>query len=119
MKITREMVVELNSELAIMGCPFRYKFDNEKCLANNPQIELILPSMNCVKSFMVHPTTEFFVWLATWFKNRGIELSSNNDSSILWSKSGWNKDHYCELCGEYIEKEHLKVCDKCASEYKF
>lgn len=27
--------------------------------------------------------------------------------------------HYCECCGEYIEQEHLKVCDKCASEYKF
>lgn len=32
---------------------------------------------------------------------------------------GWDKGSYCELCGEYIEKEHLKVCDKCASEYKF
>lgn len=29
------------------------------------------------------------------------------------------RDHYCILCGEYIAKEHLKVCDKCASEYKF
>ena len=29
------------------------------------------------------------------------------------------KDHHCECCGKYIEEEHLKVCDKCASEYKF
>lgn len=90
MKITREMVVELNSELAVMGCPFRYKFDDKNCTGNNPQIELILPSMNYVKNFMVHPTIEFFVWMTTWFKVRGIELSSNNDGSILWSKSGWD-----------------------------
>ena len=90
MKITREMVVELNSELTVMGCPFRYKFNGETGIGNNTQMELILPSMNYVSSFMVYPTTEFFVWLTTWFKNRGIELSSNNDSSILWSSSGWD-----------------------------
>ena len=28
MKITREMVVELNNELAVKGCPFRYKFND-------------------------------------------------------------------------------------------
>ena len=32
---------------------------------------------------------------------------------------GWDKGNYCECCGKYIAKEHLKVCDKCASEYKF
>ncbi len=30
-----------------------------------------------------------------------------------------HKDHHCVCCGEYIEEEHLKVCDKCASEFKF
>lgn len=34
-------------------------------------------------------------------------------------KSNQNKDHHCVCCGEYIEEEHLKVCDKCASEFKF
>ena len=29
------------------------------------------------------------------------------------------KSHHCILCGEYIEQDNLKVCDKCASEYKF
>lgn len=29
------------------------------------------------------------------------------------------KPHHCMCCGEYIEEEHLKVCDKCASEFKF
>ncbi len=27
MKITREMVMELNNELAVKGCPFRYEYE--------------------------------------------------------------------------------------------
>lgn len=30
-----------------------------------------------------------------------------------------HKKHHCVCCGEYIEEEHLKVCDKCASEIEF
>lgn len=29
-----------------------------------------------------------------------------------------HKPHHCVCCGKYIEEEHLKVCDKCASEFK-
>ena len=29
------------------------------------------------------------------------------------------KPHHCILCGEYIEQDNLKVCDKCALEYRF
>ena len=119
MKITREITMELNNELAVMGCPFRYRIEDKKCTGNNPHIELVLPSMNYVSSFYVSPTTEFFTWLYAWFRLKGIELSCNNDRSILWSKSGWAKDNHCECCGAYIPNEHLKVCDKCASEYKF
>ena len=28
MKITREMVMELNNELAVKGCPFRYEYES-------------------------------------------------------------------------------------------
>lgn len=90
MKITREMVIELNNELAVMGCPFRYEIEDKKCSWNNPHIELVLPSMNYVESFMVCPKTEFFEWLYAWFRLKGIELSCNNDRSILWSKNGWD-----------------------------
>ena len=34
-------------------------------------------------------------------------------------ESNRHKPHHCMCCGEYIEEEHLKVCDKCASEFKF
>lgn len=88
MKITKEMVVELNNELAIKGCPFRYEF-NEREYADNPCIKIVLPSMSWVNSFIINPTKEFFNWLELWFKVKGIELSCNNDGSILWSKNGW------------------------------
>ena len=94
MKITREIVVELNAELSTMGVPFRYKFEGVKCTSGNPNIELVLPSMNYVSSFMVYPTTEFFTWLYAWFKLKGIELNCNNDRSILWSKDGWDFNRY-------------------------
>ena len=90
MKITKEMVIELNNELSIKGCPFRYKYD-EASYSGNPHMEIILPSMSCVSSFIVNPTREFFDWLELWFKVKGIELSCNNDGSILWSKNGWDK----------------------------
>lgn len=88
MKITKEMVMELNNELAIKGCPFRYSF-NEVGHSGNPYIEIALPSMNCVDSFIINPTKEFFDWLELWFKLKGIELNCNNTGSILWSKNGW------------------------------
>ena len=92
MKITKEMTMELNNELAIMGCPFRYKFIDDKFSSGNPQIKIVLPSMNCVDSFIINPTKKFFDWLELWFKVKGIELNCNNDGSVLWSKSRWNKD---------------------------
>ena len=90
MKITREMAIELNNELAIMCCPFRYKFVEDRYGCGNSQIELTLPNTNYVRSFIVNPTEEFMNWLYKWFDTRGIELRSNNDGSILWSASGWD-----------------------------
>lgn len=86
MKITKEMVVELNNELAVKGCPFRYEYIKGY---PNPSIEINLPSMNCVDSFIINPTKEFFDWLKTWFKAKGIELNCNNTGSVMWSRNGW------------------------------
>lgn len=83
MKITREIVMELNNELSIKGCPFRYKFSDDT-IANS--MEITLWSMNCVDNFIINPTKDFFNWLQLWFKTKyGIELTSNNTGSILWS----------------------------------
>lgn len=89
MKITEEMVMELNSELIFKGCPFRYKYDPTG-YTGNPHMEITLPNMNCVSSFIINPTSEFFDWLKLWFKVKGIELGCNNNASILWSKNGWD-----------------------------
>lgn len=88
MKITKEMVMELNNELTNKGCPFRYEYDDG--YTGNPHMKIALPSMSCVSSFIINPTKEFFDWLEAWFKVKEIELSCNNDGSIIWSKSGWN-----------------------------
>lgn len=91
MKITKEMVMELNNELVNKGCPFRYEY-NEADYSGNPHMKITLPSMSCVNSFIINPTKEFFNWLQLWFEVKGIELSCNNDGSIIWSKSGWRNE---------------------------
>lgn len=91
MKITKEMVMELNNELANKGCPFRYEY-NEAGYSGNPHMKITLPSMSCVNSFIINQTKEFFNWLQLWFEVKGIELSCNNDGSIIWSKSGWRNE---------------------------
>ena len=89
MKITREIVMELNNELVNKGCPFRFEYVEAKYFGN-PHMKITLPSMSCVDSFIINPTEEFFDWLVLWFQAKGIELSYNNDGSILWSKNGWS-----------------------------
>ena len=89
MKITNEMVTELNKELVNKGCPFRYEYD-EAGYKGNPHIKIILPSMNCVDSFIINPTKEFFNWLELWFRLKGVILGRNNDGGIMWSNNGWS-----------------------------
>lgn len=54
-------------------------------------------------------------------ENYGILCPNCKDEieTIKKVKINKSKPHHCECCGDYIVKEHLKVCDKCASEYKF
>lgn len=92
MKITREMVVELNKELANKHCSFRFNFQGENEYSCNTQMEITLPSLKYVNSFIINPNEEFYDWLELWFKLKGIELSYNNTRTIIWSKSGWNKN---------------------------
>lgn len=88
MKITREMVIELNNELAVKGCPFRYEYEGATEYSRIPQMEIALPNMNCVSSCIINVTRDFLEWLELWFKTKyGIELTCNNDGSILWAKN--------------------------------
>lgn len=85
MKITRKMVMELNNELAVKGCPFRYKL---QFMGNEfTSVMITLPNMNCVDSFVINVTEEFYEWLDMWFKTKyNIELNYNNTGSAFWSK---------------------------------
>ena len=88
MKITEEMVMELNNELANKGCVFRYELAHLQHDVN-PTMKAVLVSMNNVDSFIINITDDFFMWLRLWFKVKGIELAWNNTRDIFWSRSGW------------------------------
>ena len=51
-------------------------------------MQVALPNMNCVSSCIINVTRDFLEWLELWFKTKyGIELTRNNDGSILWAKN--------------------------------
>lgn len=91
-KITKQMITELNMELASKGCPFRYEIKKTESMDDNPCAEITLASMSCVNSFIITPTKEFFDWLVSWFEVKGVVLSFNNCRSIFWSRYGWDCD---------------------------
>ena len=49
MKITREMVMELNNELAVKGCPFRYEYEGATEYSHIPLMQVALPKVNLNK----------------------------------------------------------------------
>lgn len=79
------MVIELNDELAVKSCPFRYKY---KSIGNgHVGMEFALPNMNCVDNFIINVTKEFIEWLKLWFKTKyNIELMRNSTANIFWVK---------------------------------
>ena len=85
MKITNEVVTERVNK----GCPFRYEYD-EAGYTRNPHMKITLSSINCIDSFIINPTKDFFDWLELWFKLKGVQLGRNNDGSIMWSNNGWS-----------------------------
>lgn len=48
-----------------------------------------------------------------------VFLTKESAEKALKEMENKNKPHCCKLCGAYIEEDNLKVCDKCALEYKF
>lgn len=48
-----------------------------------------------------------------------LEEAEKEKKLLLEIEKNKKKPNHCKCCGKYIEEEHLKVCDKCASEFKF
>ena len=86
MKLTKEMVSELNNELAVMGCSFRFAFCESK-MTGLPSMEITLPSKNYVHSYIINVSRAYLEWQDMWFKTRyNVVLNCNNTGSVFWCK---------------------------------
>lgn len=47
-----------------------------------------------------------------------LDEAEKEKDMLFQMEQNKHKTHYCKLCGSYIEKDNLNVCDKCASEYQ-
>ena len=98
MKITENMLQELNDELKNRGCAFRYKMMNCPSLwgihdykHENVYIQRIPMSDTFIIDCNIKCTPDFYEFLDDFFRKRGIgKLSYNNDHSICWSASGYD-----------------------------
>lgn len=85
--ITKEMVEELNNELAVRGYPFRYNYHEDAEHDSIPDMQVTLPNMKGVSSCTIKVTDDFLKRLELWFRTRyGIDLTYLNDRSVLWAR---------------------------------
>lgn len=84
MKLSKEIVLKLNTQLAIDGCAFRYVLI-ENMLAM-PAMKITLPNSKFVESTIINLTKDGFDFVESFLKSQGIEtVCCNNDGSIIWS----------------------------------
>lgn len=85
MKITKEMVNELNTKLKSLGAVVMYEFDDSEGSHGNPMIKLTLTDMSFVDNCILNMTNEFYNYVENFFAEYGIKLTYNNTRSIAWS----------------------------------
>lgn len=85
MKITKEMVNELNSKLEENGSVVIFEFKDDGPHSLNPMIKLRLKNMTFVESFVLNMTKEFYNYVGNFFAKYNIELDYNNTYSVAWS----------------------------------
>lgn len=91
MRITKEMTKELNAILANMGCIFNFEYRDGTL--GNSEIEIRPVNGKFIQRSIINPTKEFYEFLENYFKSKGIEeLSYNNTGSIIWSTSRWKSE---------------------------
>lgn len=96
MRITMEMVNELNKILAKDGCIFKMKFVDRH--ETEPDHKLLNPEMKIVPAnnkyiwnisgLRISANPEFYEFLESFFQDKGIELEYNDTGSRIWSKYG-------------------------------
>ena len=96
MKMTMEMVDELNEILAKDGCIFKMKFvdrheteSDHKLL--NPEMKIVPANDKYiwnVSGLRISANPEFYEFLKSFFQDKGIELECNDTGSRIWSKYG-------------------------------
>jgi len=77
-------------------------------------IEEIRKHLNVINDFQWH--SDYFV---DEIRCQMGEISVKELRKIMGLENEEENDQKCIACGCYIEEENLKVCNKCASEYKF
>lgn len=88
MRITKEMVRELNAELKKSGCAFKYEIVKE--VLANTVIERVPMSKKYISSSIINCTDEFYAYLNAFFRKKGIEkLEYNNTGDRCWSADGF------------------------------
>lgn len=83
MQITKEMVTEFNLLLMKEGCIFRMEYGNSFVQSD---MRIVVSNDKFIHSTIINPNDEFYSVLETFFKEKGIELNSNNTGNIFWSK---------------------------------
>lgn len=87
MKITKEMVTELNEKLEQERCSFKYDF----IPGLNPHIMLVPHNIRFIDSYIINIDKDGRNLVNSFFASKGIELTYNNTGNVAWSKSGWSK----------------------------
>lgn len=91
---TEEITNELNKQLEVLNCAFRFKLVIEEYGEKlyNPHIKISLINNYFIDSFSLTLTDEFYKWLEQLCEdNWDIHLSYNNTGNIIWAKEGWDK----------------------------
>lgn len=89
MKITKEMVNELNTKLQENGSVVIYEFKDDGTDSVNPLIRTTLTNTTFVDNCILNMTDEFYNYVENFFAEYGIKLTYNNTRSIAWSND-WN-----------------------------
>ena len=85
--------------------------DIEIGLVDSKYLDDVIKIVAPISKSSASKTREFFYLV--------LKQAEKEKRMILEAEINKKKPGHCELCGTYIGEGTLKVCDQCASEYKF